>query len=177
MLAKTLFSAAAALSLAACATYGEETVTYDNTITETVVMSPNHETLERLVVSAGLADTLSGTGPFTVFAPTDAAFAKLPPAMLEAATQPSNRPLLTKVLTYHVVPGRITAADLMQRIRAGGGKVMINTVAGEQLTFSMMGDRVMLTGKNNSMAHVTQADLMQSNGIVHVVDGVVTPTM
>ena len=139
--------------------------------------SPIHTTLVAAIKQAQLVDTLSGPGPFTVFAPTDAAFAKVPRSLMDAAMQDSNRPLLKKVLTYHVVPGRVTAADLMQRIRAGNGKAMVTTVAGEQLTFSMMGDRVMIMGKNNSMAHVTQADVMQSNGIIHVVDGVLSPSM
>ena len=146
-------------------------------IIENASNSPIHTTLVAAVKQAQLVDTLSGPGPFTVFAPTDEAFAKVPPAMLNAAMQDANRPLLQKVLTYHVVPGRITAADLMERIRAGGGKAMVTTVAGEQLTFSMMGDQVMIMGKNNSMAHVTQADVMQSNGVIHVVDGVLTPSM
>ncbi len=146
-------------------------------IIENAVNSPIHTTLVAAVKQAQLVDTLMGAGPFTVFAPTDAAFAKVPKSMLDAAMMDSNRPLLQKILTYHVVPGRVTAANLMQRIRAGNGKAMVTTVQGEQLTFSMMGDRVMLMGKGGSMAHVTQADVMQSNGIIHVVDGVLTPSM
>ena len=179
---------AAALALGGCATtmdndmdgiaYVDGAAMYSNrTIVENAMNSPIHTTLVAAVKQAQLVDTLSGAGPFTVFAPTDAAFAKVPKAMLDSAMMDSNRPLLRKVLTYHVVPGRVTAADLMQRIRAGGGKAMITTVAGEQLTASMMSDRIMLTGKNGSMAHVTQGDVMQSNGVIHVVDGVLTPTM
>lgn len=147
------------------------------TIVENAMNSPVHKTLVATVVQAQLADTLSGPGPFTVFAPTDAAFAKVPESMRNSLMMDANRATLQKVLTYHVVPGRITAADLMARIRAGGGKAMIATVEGEPLTFSMMGGQVMLMGKNGSMAHVTQADVMQSNGVIHVVDGVLTPSM
>ncbi|WP_375291836.1 fasciclin domain-containing protein [Qipengyuania sp.] len=181
---------AAALALSGCATTMNDDMASDSiayvdgaamypskTIVENAMNSPIHTTLVAAVKQAGLVDTLSGTGPFTVFAPTDAAFAKVPKAMLDSAMMDSNRPLLTKILTYHVVPGRVTAADLMQRIKAGGGKAMLTTVQGEQLTASMMGNMVMLTGKNGSMSHVTQADVMQSNGIIHVVDGVLTPTM
>lgn len=146
-------------------------------IVENAMNSPIHTTLVAAVKQAQLVDTLMGPGPFTVFAPTDEAFGRVPDAMLNAVMMDENRATLQKVLTYHVVPGRVTAADLMQRIRAGNGKAMVTTVQGEQLTFSLMGDRVMLMGKNGSMAHVTQADVMQSNGIIHVVDGVLTPSM
>lgn len=179
---------AAALALTGCTTTmdgGMDDVAYidgaamyaNQNIVTNASNSPIHTTLVAAVKQAQLVDTLSGPGPFTVFAPTDAAFAKVPEAMLNSAMQDANRPLLQKVLTYHVVSGRVTAADLMERIRAGGGTAMITTVAGEQLTASMMGNRVMLAGKNGSMAHVTQADVMQSNGIIHVVDGVLTPSM
>ena len=179
---------AAALALSGCMTtmaddmndvaYIDGAAMYANqNIVQNAMNSPIHTTLVAAVKQAQLVDTLSGAGPFTVFAPTDAAFAKVPKPMLDAAMMDSNRPLLQKVLTYHVVPGRVTAADLMQRISAGGGKAMITTVAGEQLTASMMGNQIMLMGKNGSMAHVTQGDVMQSNGIIHVVDGVLTPAM
>lgn len=98
------------------------------------------------MLSAGLVDTLNSAGPFTVFAPADAAFAQVPSATLNSLLMPANKAALTKVLTYHVVPGRVTAADLMARIRAGGGTASVQTVAGETLTFRMMGDRVMLMG-------------------------------
>ena len=146
-------------------------------IVENAMNSPIHTTLVAAVKQAQLVDTLMGPGPFTVFAPTDAAFAKVPQSMRNSLMMDQNRAMLQGVLTYHVVPGRVTAADLMQRIRAGGGTATIATVQGEQLTVSMMGDRVMLMGKNGSMAHVTQADVMQSNGVIHVVDGVLTPAM
>lgn len=149
----------------------------NRTIVQNAVKSPIHTTLVKAVQAAGLVDTLNGTGPFTVFAPTDTAFSKVPAATLNSLMQPANKAQLTKVLTYHVVPGRITAADIAAKIRAGGGTATYTTVEGEPLTFSMMGSWVMLRGMGGSMAHVTQADVMQSNGVIHVVDGVLLPSM
>lgn len=149
----------------------------NRTIVQNAVNSPIHTTLVKAVQAAGLVDTLNGTGPFTVFAPTDTAFSKVPAATLNSLMQPANKAQLTKVLTYHVVPGRITAADIAAKIRAGGGTATYTTVEGEPLTFSMMGSWVMLRGMGGSMAHVTQADVMQSNGVIHVVDGVLLPSM
>ena len=146
-------------------------------IIENAVNSPIHTTLVAAVKQAQLVDTLSGPGPFTVFAPTDAAFARVPEATRNMLMMDSNRPALQKVLTYHVVPGRVTAADLMDRIRAGNGTAMVTTVEGEPLTFTMRDGNVMIMGKNGSSAYVTQADVMQSNGVIHVVNGVLTPTM
>ncbi len=145
------------------------------TIVENAVTSPDHTTLVAAVKAAGLVDTLSGTGPFTVFAPTNAAFAKLPAGTVDTLLLPANKASLQSVLTYHVVPGRVTAADLMAQIAAGNGRAMLTTVQGGMLTASMMGDRVMLTDAKGGMVHVTQADVLQSNGVIHVVDGVVLP--
>ncbi len=147
------------------------------TIVQNAVNSPIHTTLVKAVQAAGLVDTLNTAGPFTVFAPTDDAFAKVPSATLNSLLEPANKPTLTKVLTYHVVPGRIAAADIAAKIRAGNGTATYTTVAGETLTFSMMGDRVMLQGKGGSNAHVTQANVFQSNGVIHVIDGVLLPTL
>ncbi len=144
-------------------------------IVENAVNSRDHTTLVAAVQAAGLANTLSGAGPFTVFAPTNAAFDKLPPGTVQSLTQPANRAALTKILTYHVVPGRLTAADLMTRIRAGGGRATLNTVQGGRLTASMMGNRIMLTDEMGGASHVTIGDVMQSNGVIHVVDTVVMP--
>lgn len=146
-------------------------------IIENAVNSPIHTTLVAAVKQAQLVDTLSGPGPFTVFAPTDEAFSRVPQSMLNSLMMDNNRAALQKVLTYHVVPGRITAADLMQRIRAGNGTATLTTVEGEPLTFTMQGGNVMIKGMNNSSATVTQADVMQSNGVIHVVNGVLTPSM
>jgi len=139
------------------------------------VNSRDHTTLVAAVKAAGLVDTLSGPGPFTVFAPTNAAFAKLPAGTVDTLLQPANLSTLQSVLTYHVVPGRVTAANLLAMIKAGGGKARLTTVQGGQLTASVMGGRVMLTDGKGGMAHVTQADVMQSNGVIHVTDGVSIP--
>ena len=145
------------------------------TIVENAVNSADHTTLVAAVKAAGLVDTLSGPGPFTVFAPTNDAFAKLPTGTVETLLKPENKAMLTSMLTYHVVPGRITAADLMAKIKAGGGWAKLTTVQGGTLTASMMGGMVMLTDAKGGMAHVTQADVMQSNGVIHVTDAVSLP--
>jgi len=143
-------------------------------IIENAVNSPIHTNLVAAVKAAGLVETLSGPGPFTVFAPTDDAFAALPAGTVETLLMPENKAMLSKILTYHVVPGSVTAADLMQKIRAGGGKAMLTTVAGETLTATMENGSVKLQGKSGT-AYVTQADVMQSNGVIHVINGVVLP--
>lgn len=144
-------------------------------IIENAVNSADHTTLVAAVKAAGLVDTLSGAGPFTVFAPTNAAFAKLPAGTVDTLLQPANLTTLQTVLTYHVVPGRLTAADLVSQIRAGGGKARLTTVQGGTLVASMMGDRVMLVDAKGGMAHVTIADVLQSNGVIHVTDAVSLP--
>ena len=144
-------------------------------IIENAVNSSDHTTLVAAVKAAGLVETLSGPGPFTVFAPTNDAFAKLPAGTVNTLLQPANLATLQSVLTYHVVPGRITAAELLKMIRAGGGRARLTTVQGGQLTASVMGGRVMLTDAKGGMAHVTQADVMQSNGVIHVTDAVSLP--
>ena len=146
-------------------------------IVENAMESPIHTTLVAAVKQAQLVDTLMGPGPFTVFAPTDEAFSRVPQATLNAVMMDENRPLLQKVLTYHVVPGRVTSADLVKLIREGGGKAMVTTVEGGQLTFTLKDGNVMILGKNGSSAWVTQADVMQSNGVIHVVNGVLMPAM
>lgn len=145
------------------------------TIVENAASSQDHTTLVAAVKAAGLADTLSGSGPFTVFAPTNAAFAKLPAGTVDTLLKPENKATLTKILTYHVVPGKLTAADLVAQIKAGGGKASLTTVAGGTLVASLMGDKVMLTDEKGGMATVTQADVLQSNGVIHVTDAVSLP--
>ncbi|MEL0251863.1 MAG: fasciclin domain-containing protein [Novosphingobium sp.] len=145
------------------------------TIVENAVNSADHTTLVAAVKAAGLVDTLNGTGPFTVFAPTNAAFAKLPAGTVDTLLKPENKDTLTKVLTYHVVPGKVTAAQLVAKIKADGGKTELTTVSGGKLTASLMGDTVMLTDEKGGMAHVTQADVMQKNGVIHVTDAVSLP--
>jgi uncharacterized surface protein with fasciclin (FAS1) repeats len=145
------------------------------TIVENAANSADHTTLVAAVTAAGLAPTLSGPGPFTVFAPTNAAFAKLPAGTVETLVMPANRAMLTKILTYHVVPGRVSAADLMTQIRAGGGRATLTTVEGSALTASMRGGAVILTDEMGGVATVTQADVFQSNGVIHVTDTVSMP--
>jgi uncharacterized surface protein with fasciclin (FAS1) repeats len=144
-------------------------------IVENAAESADHTTLVAAVKAAGLADTLAGAGPFTVFAPTNAAFAKLPAGTVATLLRPENMDSLRSVLTYHVVPGRVTAAQLVQMIRAGGGTARLTTVQGGVLTAQLMGGRVMLTDARGGVAHVTQTDVMQSNGVIHVTDGVSIP--
>ena len=175
MIKRTLFTAAAALSLAGCATYGDGVAASDDTITETVVMSPDHETLETLVVSAGLADTLSGAGPFTVFAPTDAAFNRLPAAIRTAAMQPQNRDMLRGVLTYHVVAGDVKAAALTDMIRDGGGTATLTTLQGTTLRATVENGFVKLTDATGGSAFVETADIDASNGTIHSINGVLMP--
>ena len=144
-------------------------------IVENAVNSADHTTLVAAVTAAGLAPTLSGPGPFTVFAPTNAAFAKLPAGTVDTLVQPANRPTLTKILTYHVVPGRVSAADLTAQIRAGGGRARLTTVEGGTLTASVRNGSVILTDEKGGVATVTQADVFQSNGVIHVTDTVSMP--
>ena len=144
-------------------------------IIENAVNSADHTTLVAAVKAAGLVDTLSGAGPFTVFAPTNAAFAKLPAGTVDTLLQPANRTTLQSVLTYHVLPGRLSASDLMARIRAGGGTARLTTVQGGALTAQMMGNMIMLTDAKGGMSHVTQGDVFQSNGVIHITDAVSIP--
>jgi uncharacterized surface protein with fasciclin (FAS1) repeats len=144
-------------------------------IVENAVNSKDHTTLVAAVKAAGLVDTLMSAGPFTVFAPTNAAFGKLPAGTVETLVKPENKDTLTSILTYHVVAGRMTGADIAKAIKAGRGKAMLTTVNGGLLTASMMGKRLMLTDAKGGVSHVTIANVMQSNGVIHVVDTVVLP--
>ena len=138
--------------------------------------SKDHGTLVAAVKAAGLVDTLASGGPFTVFAPTDAAFAKLPDGTVQTLLQPENRDQLRAVLTYHVVPGRVTASQLVEMIQQNGGQATLTTVQGGTITASLSGDTVVLTDAKGGTATVTSADLVQSNGIIHVTDAVSLPT-
>ncbi|MCA1660911.1 MAG: fasciclin domain-containing protein [Novosphingobium sp.] len=149
----------------------------DKPIATNAAAAPNLTTLVTAVTQAGLGETLAGPGPFTVFAPTNDAFGKVDKATLDGLMAPAGKDNLTKVLTYHVVPGKMTAADLAAKIKAGNGTAKLKTVAGEELTLTMDGDKVKVAGMGGSTAWVSQADVMQSNGVVHVVDGVLTPTL
>ena len=132
-------------------------------------------TLCAALKAAGLEDTLRGKGPFTVFAPTDEAFAKLPKGTLEDLLKPENKGTLTTVLTYHVVAGRVTSGDLVRLIKAGRGKAVITTVSGGKLTAKFMGKNVVLIDAKGGTATVTTANVIQSNGVIHVIDTVLLP--
>lgn len=144
-------------------------------IIDNAVNSKDHTTLVAAVKAAGLVDTLKSAGPFTVFAPVNAAFAALPAGTVDNLLKPASKPALTKVLTYHVVPGRVSAADLVKQIGAGGGKAMLKTASGGTLTATLMGGNVMITDDGGGAAKVTIADVNQSNGVIHVVDKVLLP--
>ncbi|ULU25704.1 fasciclin domain-containing protein [Dyella terrae] len=144
-------------------------------IIQNAVNSKDHTTLVAAVKAAGLVDTLSGPGPFTVFAPTNEAFAALPAGTVDTLLKPENKASLVKILTYHVVPGRLTAKDLSMKVAAGGGKAELKTVQGETLTVSKDGDSWAVTDTKGNTAHVTIGDVIQSNGVIHVVDKVLMP--
>ncbi|WP_269514212.1 fasciclin domain-containing protein [Brevundimonas subvibrioides] len=180
--AAALLAAAPAAFAQAHSAMGHDTVTvggapmYANkTIVENAINSPIHTTLVAAVKAAGLVETLSGPGPFTVFAPTDEAFAALPAGTVESLVQPENKATLTRILTYHVVAGRVTAADVIGLIEQGGGSAAITTVSGGTLTASLRDGSVILTDENGGIATVTQADVFQSNGVIHVTDAVSLP--
>jgi uncharacterized surface protein with fasciclin (FAS1) repeats len=144
-------------------------------IVQNAVNSKDHTTLVAAVKAAGLVDTLSSPGPFTVFAPTNEAFKKLPAGTVDTLLKPENKQKLTAVLTYHVVPGRITAKQLMDKIKDGNGKAMLKTVEGEELTFQMKDGKVWVKDGKGDTAQVTIANVMQSNGVIHVIDTVLLP--
>ena len=144
-------------------------------IIDNAVNSKDHTTLVAAVKAAGLVDTLKGAGPFTVFAPTNAAFAALPAGTVDTLLKPENKPTLTKVLTYHVVAGKMDAATLSKAIMAGGGKATLKTVSGGTLTAVSSGGKVMVMDESGGTANVTIGDVFQSNGVIHVVDRVLLP--
>ena len=153
---------------------GQEMFPQKNII-ENAVNSADHTTLVAAVKAAGLVETLQGPGPFTVFAPVNAAFAKLPAGTVETLLKPENKATLTKVLTYHVVAGKLSSMDLMKQIKAGGGKAELKTVSGGKLWAMMEGKMIVLKDEKGGMAKVTQANVFQSNGVIHVIDTVVMP--
>jgi uncharacterized surface protein with fasciclin (FAS1) repeats len=185
-----LFASAAIFAVAAAvapvpvlAQMSEKTVTVggapmypSKNIIQNAVNSKDHTTLVAAVKAAGLVDTLEGAGPFTVFAPTNAAFAKLPAGTVDTLLKPENKATLTKVLTYHVVPGRMTAVSLMKAVKDGEGEAHLKTVAGEDLTVKQAGPgKLTVTDAKGDVANVTIADVLQSNGVIHVVDTVLLP--
>jgi uncharacterized surface protein with fasciclin (FAS1) repeats len=180
---KTMFRtalAATALSLVVPAAFanpmvGGAAMYPTKTIVDNAVNSKDHTTLVAAVKAADLVGTLSSPGPFTVFAPTNAAFAKLPAGTVETLVKPENKGTLTTILTYHVVAGTMTSQSIAAAIKAGGGKAELTTVQGEKLTAWMKGDKLVLTDAKGGNSMVTIADVMQSNGVIHVVDTVLMP--
>jgi uncharacterized surface protein with fasciclin (FAS1) repeats len=175
--------AAGAAPVPVLAQMSEKTVTVggapmypSKNIVQNAVNSKDHTTLVAAVKAAGLVETLEGAGPFTVFAPTNAAFAKLPPGTVDTLLKPENKATLTKVLTYHVVPGRMTTVSLMKAIKDGEGQARLKTVAGETLIVKQDGPgKLTITDAKGDVANVTIADVLQSNGVIHVIDTVLLP--
>jgi len=145
-------------------------------IIENAVNSKDHTTLVAAVKAAGLVDTLEGAGPFTVFAPTNAAFARLPAGTVESLLKPENKGALTAILTYHVVPGRLTEAEIDAMIRDGGGKATLKTVQGSELAFERSGGRLWVIDAKGDKAEVTIPNVMQSNGVIQVINKVLLPS-
>lgn len=166
---------AAAVPAAAQVMVGGAPMLASKDIIDNAVNSKDHTTLVAAVKAAGLVETLKGPGPFTVFAPTNAAFAALPAGTVDTLLKPENKPTLTKVLTYHVVAGKWDAAALSKMIADGKGMASIKTVAGGTLTAKANGGMISLTDEKGGTASVTIADVYQSNGVIHVVDKVLLP--
>jgi uncharacterized surface protein with fasciclin (FAS1) repeats len=144
-------------------------------IIDNAVNSADHTTLVAAVKAAGLVDTLKAPGPFTVFAPTNEAFAKLPAGTVDTLLKPENKEMLTRILTYHVVAGRLSANDLKKMIKEGHGQATLKTVSGGTLTAMMQGSSIVLKDEKGGMSMVTIPNVFQSNGVIHVVDTVVLP--
>ena len=144
-------------------------------IIQNAVNSSDHTTLVAAVKAAGLVDTLEGKGPFTVFAPTNEAFAKLPAGTVDTLVKPENKATLTKILTYHVVAGDVTSKDLLAMIKKGDGKATLTTVEGGTLIAAMSDGKIMLSDEKGGMAAVMIADVYQSNGVIHVIDTILMP--
>jgi uncharacterized surface protein with fasciclin (FAS1) repeats len=180
---KTTFTAIIAAALAATTGLAAAPALADHhmekkaaaNIVQTAMSTGVHNTLVAAVKAAGLVDTLASPGPFTVFAPTDAAFAKLPAGTVATLVKPENKGTLTAILTYHAVAGKVTAGDLVKLINANGGKATITTVQGGKLTAELIGGKVIITDAKGGKTAVVQADVMTSNGVIHVTDGVFLP--
>jgi uncharacterized surface protein with fasciclin (FAS1) repeats len=175
--AAALFAATTLSGVAAAATkmVGGAPMYPEKNIVENAVNSKDHTTLVAAVKAAGLVDTLASPGPFTVFAPTNEAFKKLPAGTVDTLLKPENKGQLTSVLTYHVVPGKMSSADLAAAVKQGGGQASIKTVQGEPLTVSQKGKAIYITDSKGGTARVTIADVDQSNGVIHVVNKVLLP--
>ncbi len=174
-IALTAAMAAAAMPAMAQVMVGGAPMLASKDIIDNAVNSKDHTTLVAAVKAAGLVETLKGPGPFTVFAPTNAAFAALPAGTVDTLLKPESKPTLTKVLTYHVVAGKYDAAALSKMIADGKGMASLKTVAGGTLIAKASGNAVMVTDEKGGTATVTIADVYQSNGVIHVVDKVLLP--
>lgn len=174
---RELFIAALALTIItttanAQKVVGGATMSAGKNIVVNASASKDHTTLVTAIKTAGLVSILQSAGPFTVFAPTNAAFAKLPAGTIETLEKPSNKPALTKLLTYHVVAGKLSSANLLAKIKDDGGKTELSTLSGGILTASAQGDKIYLTDEKGGKSMVTIADVNQSNGVIHVVNTV-----
>ena len=165
----------AAMPALAQVTVGGAPMLPSKDIIDNAVNSKDHTTLVAAVKAAGLVDTLKGPGPFTVFAPTNEAFAALPAGTVDTLLKPENKPTLVKILTYHVVSGKLSAAAIMKMITAGHGKAMLKTVEGDPLTATAKGRTIMITDEKGTMATITIKNVFQSNGVIQVVDHVLLP--
>ena len=179
---KRIFALGAMVALLAGTATAQKPVTVggapmfpNKNIIENAVNSKDHTTLVAAVKAAGLVDTLQGPGPFTVFAPVNAAFEALPAGTVDTLLKPENKGTLTAVLTYHVVPGRLNSQALMRMIKEQNGKAMLKTVQGEELTATLSGDMIAITDAKGGTANVSIANVNQSNGVIHVIDKVLMP--
>lgn len=173
--ALTIFSTSVITAQEKTVTVGGAPMYPSKNIVENAMNSKDHTTLVAAVKAAGLVETLKGKGPFTVFAPTNAAFDALPKGTVETLLKPENKKMLQTILTYHVVAGKMNASDIAAAIKKGGGKATLKTVSGGTLTAWMKGSALYITDENGKNAKVTIADVNQSNGVIHVIDAVVTP--
>jgi len=171
----TMNTRAAGMTASANPMVGGAAMLASRDIIDNAVNSADHTTLVAAVKAAGLVETLKGPGPFTVFAPTNAAFDALPAGTVDTLLKPENKATLTAVLTYHVVPGKLDAGAIAARIKAGGGKAMLTTVQGGSLTARAAGNGVTITDAKGNVANVTVANVYQSNGVIHVLDTVLLP--
>ncbi len=175
-LAALMMVAGGGVAIAANPMVGGGAMFETKNIVENAVNSKDHTTLVAAVKAAGLVDTLARPGPFTVFAPTNAAFEKLPAGTVDTLLKPENKATLATVLTYHVVPGTMTAADLAAKAKANGGKAVLTTVQGAKLTVWGKDGKWYVTDAKGGQAQITIADVKQSNGVIHVVDSVLLPS-
>jgi len=174
-LVSSLMLVGAAVALPALADHHEMGEKDKMTIVESASKADNLSTLVAAIKAAGLVETLSGPGPFTVFAPTNAAFEKLPAGTVETLLKPENKEQLQSILTYHVVSAKATSSAAIQMVQDDGGAHSVKTVQGGEITLSLQGDSLMIEEANGNMATVVAADMMQSNGVVHLIDTVLMP--